>query len=145
MSIIDLQSTSDWFKRNQADIAVVIGFILVAIIAFGAGRLSAQEMIRKPIIIDEPTASSTLNILGNVSQSLNAAAGQGIQNITANAKGMFVASKSGTKYYWPWCSWAERIKPENQRWFNSEKDAQSAGYSPSVCIPQQAPAGYAKQ
>src|SRR3989344_8640361 len=145
MSIIDLQSTSDWFKRNQADIAVVIGFILVAVIAFGAGRLSAPEIIRNPIIIDKPNSSSTDGILNNVSQSLNSAMGQGIQNIAQNAKGIFVASKSGTKYYWPWCSWAERIKPENQRWFNSEKDAQSAGYSPSVCIPQQAPAGYAKQ
>jgi len=143
--IIDLQSTGEWFKRNQADMAIVIGFILVALIAFGAGRLATPEIVRNPIIIEEPAASSTNDILSNVSQSLNAAAGQGMQNIAQNAKGMFVASKSGTKYYWPWCSWAERIKPENQRWFNSEKEAQTAGYSPSVCIPQQAPAGYAKQ
>ena len=144
MSIIDLNRAGDWLKRNQADIAIVIGFVLVAIIAFGAGRLSAPEIIRNPIIINEPNASSSVNFLSNVSQSLNAAAGQGIQNIAQNVKGAFVASKNGTKYYWPWCSWAERIKEENKIWFNSEKDAQTAGYSPGVCIASEAPAGYVK-
>ena len=143
MSIIDFAQIGDWIKRNQADIAIAVGFVLVAVIAFGAGRLSVPEIIRNPIIIEEPNSSSTANILNNVSQSLNSAE-QGIQNITQNAKGMFVASKSGTKYYWPWCSWAERIKEENKVWFNSEAQAQQDGYSPSVCIPQQAPAGYQK-
>ena len=151
MSIIDLQSTSDWFKRNQADIAVVIGFILVAIIAFGAGRLSAPEIVRNPIIIDEPNLSNTASILNNVSQSLNSAVGDPVKasaTLTGQGglqKGLFVASKSGTKYYWPWCSWAERIKEENKVWFNSEKDAQAAGFSAGACIASEAPAGYIKQ
>jgi len=144
MSIIDIEIIGDWFKRNQADIAIVVGFVLVALIAFGAGRLTAPEIVRNPITIDEPNASSSINILGSVSQSLGAAVEQGTQNAAANAKGLFVASKNGTKYYWPWCSWADRIKEENKVWFNSEKEAQAAGFSPGVCIASEAPAGYQK-
>lgn len=147
MSIIDLSQIGDWLKRNQADIAIVVGFVLVALIAFGAGRMSAPEIVRNPIIIDEPNASSSVNIFGTVSQSFNTPVGESAGTSLTNqssAKGLFVASRGGTKYYWPWCSWAERIKEENKVWFNSEAEARQAGYSPSVCIPQQAPAGYQK-
>ena len=146
MSIIDFNRIGDWFRRNQADIAIAIGFVLVAVIAFGAGRLSAPEIVRNPIIIDEPEISDSVNILGNVSQSLNAAAGDLVnpasRDTGQSAKGLFVASRNGTKYYWPWCSWADRIKEENKVWFNSEKDAQTAGFSAGACIASEAPAGY---
>ncbi|MDD2753664.1 MAG: hypothetical protein PHT44_03590 [Candidatus Portnoybacteria bacterium] len=142
MSIIDFNRIGDWLKRNQADIAIAAGFILVAIIAFGSGRLSAPQIVRNPVIIDEPDSSSSANILSNVSRPIIGAAGESAS--MAGAKGLFVASKNGTKYYWPWCSWAGRIKEENKVWFNSEKDAQAAGFSPGACITSEAPAGYAK-
>lgn len=149
MSIIDLAQIGEWLKRNQADIAVVIGFVLVAIIAFGAGRISAPEIIRNPIVIDEPNALSSINVFGGVSQSFNASAGDPVKAPSvltgqASAKGLFVASRGGTKYHWPWCSYGERIKLENQIWFNSEAEAQKAGYSPCACIASKAPAGYVK-
>ena len=137
MSIIDFSQTGDWLKRNQADIAVFFGFILVAIIAFGAGRLSAPEVVRNPIIIDEPIGS--VNLLGAVSQPADGEVGP---SATTATKGLFVASRGGTKYHWPWCSYGEKIKLENQLWFNSEKEAQAAGYSPCACIASKAPAGY---
>ena len=149
MSIVDIDKIGDWLKRNQADMAIVIGFVLVAIIAFGAGRISAPEIIRNPIVIDEPNGSSSVNVFGSVSQSLNAPAGDPVKASStltgqASAKGLFVASRGGTKYHWPWCSYGERIKLENQIWFNSEKEAQKAGYSPCACIASKAPAGYKK-
>lgn len=145
MSIIDFTQIGDWIRRNQADIAIVIGFILVAIIAFGTGRLSAPEIIRNPIIIEEPNDSNSAGILNNVSQPLVLTAGEPIGTPLTNqvsAKGIFVASRGGTKYHWPWCSYGQKIKPENQLWFNSEKEAQAAGYSPCACIVSKAPAGY---
>lgn len=131
----------EWIKKNQGDIAIVIGFILVAFIAFGVGRLSAPEIIRNPIVIEEPLASSSVNLLGNVSQTLTGTAGESTQNL-AGEKGLFVASKNSNKYHWPWCAAAKQIKPENQIWFKSEAQAKAAGYSPSACIQSQAPAGY---
>ena len=147
MSITNIQTIGDWIRRNQADIAIVIGFVLVAIIAFGAGRLSAPEIVRNPIIIEEPNASSSASLLNNVSQPLGAAAGESVISASENqasTKGLFVASRGGTKYHWPWCSYGQKIKSENQIWFNTEKEAQLAGYSPCNCIASKAPAGYVK-
>ncbi|MDD2730508.1 MAG: Ada metal-binding domain-containing protein [Candidatus Portnoybacteria bacterium] len=125
-----LTKIGDWIKRNQADIALVIGFILVALIAFGAGRLTAPETVKNPLVVEQPFPET-------VSQ---AGAGQG--NRAENAQGQFVASRGGTKYHWPWCSYAEKIKDENKIWFNSEAEAQAAGYSPCACLQSKAPAGY---
>ncbi|MEK7160723.1 MAG: hypothetical protein AAB724_01715 [Patescibacteria group bacterium] len=146
MSIIDLERIGDWFRRNQADIAIAIGFILVALIAFGAGRLTAPEIVRNPIIIDEPNVSGSINIFGNVSQPAINEVGDPLEasGALAGQEGLFLASKGGTKYHWPWCSYAKNIKLENQKWFNSETQAQTAGYSPCACIASKAPAGYKK-
>ena len=144
MSIPDLtKKTGEWLKRNQADIVIFIGFILVALTAFGAGRLSAPEIVKNPVIIDESGVKTGVNLSGTVSQTVNAAAGE-IEAGQASAKGLFVASRGGTKYHWPWCSYGEKIKLTNQVWFNSEPEAQAAGYSPCACISSKAPAGYVK-
>lgn len=139
-----LSKIGDWLKRNQADIFIVAGFVLVAAIAFGAGRISAPEVVRNPVMINEPETSAVLNILGGVSQPLGSA-GQGTQGSVDGVNGLFVASRGGTKYHWPWCSYAEKIKPENQIWFNSETEARTAGYSPCACITSKAPAGFLPQ
>jgi len=151
MSIIDFAKTGEWFKKNQADIAIVAGFILVALIAFGAGRLSAPLVVKNPVVIEEPESSGAVNLLSNVSQSAINSAGHPVNSSTANTgqgglvNGIFVASKGGTKYHWSWCSYAEKIKETNKIWFNSEKEAQAAGYSPCGCIQSKAPAGYVAQ
>jgi len=144
---MNIQTIGDWIRRNQADIAIVVGFVLIAVIAFGAGRLSAPEIVRNPIVIEEPNSSSSAVIFNNVSQSLGATAGESAAMPLANqaaAKGLFVASRGGTKYHWPWCTYGQKIKLENQVWFNREKEAQTAGYSPCACIASKAPAGYQK-
>lgn len=132
------KQVGDWLKKNQADIAIVVGFILVALIAFGAGRLSAPEIVRQPVVIEEPQATSGINISDNVLQSL----GQPIGESGNGEKGLFVASKNSDKYHWLWCAWGKKIKPGNQIWFQTEAQAQAAGYSPCSCIQSQAPAGY---
>jgi hypothetical protein len=45
--------------------------------------------------------------------------------------GQYVASRTGSVYYFPWCSGAQNIAPANQRWFQSEAAAQKAGYRPA--------------
>lgn len=116
----------EWLQHNQADIALVVGFISVALVSFGAGYLSAPEIIKNPVLIEEPNFSIA-------------------STTSVNEKGLFVASRGGAKYYWPWCSWGERIKTENQVWFNSETEAKAAGFSPGECIQRLAPAGYQPQ
>ncbi len=135
-------STDFWLKigerikENQADLALIFGFVLVALLSFGAGYLSAPESVKNSVIIEEPNASST----GFFNQS--AAAGSAAAQ---QEKGLLVASRGGKKYHWPWCSWGKSIKIENQIWFNSESEAKTAGYSPCACIENSAPAGYVSQ
>jgi hypothetical protein len=141
MSISILAKIGEWVKENQADIAIVIGFILMGIIAFGAGRLSAPDIIRNPIVISEPNSTTSINFFSDVSQPVTDAVGEQIDS-QASAKGLFVASKNSKVYHWPWCASAKKIKPENQLWFKTETQAKAAGYLPSSCIIPEAPAGY---
>jgi hypothetical protein len=50
---------------------------------------------------------------------------------TLPAGGQFVASKNGTKYYFPWCGTVKNIKEENKIWFQTREEAEAAGYEPA--------------
>lgn len=151
----------NWLEDNQADIVLVIGVILIALISFGLGRLSAPKGNKEPVIIEQNQELGTKNndasILNNLEQgsdnaqnnpSTSAATGDlrpwnsDSAETAVSAKGIFVVSKNGTKYHWPWCSFAKKIKPENQVWFQTEVEAQKAGYSACGCIAKSPPAGY---
>jgi len=48
----------------------------------------------------------------------------------------YVGSIKSDKYHYPSCRYAQSINPENETWFNSKSDAQTAGYVPcGVCKP----------
>ncbi|MBI4127516.1 MAG: hypothetical protein HY459_00445 [Parcubacteria group bacterium] len=46
----------------------------------------------------------------------------------SRTEGKYVGSRNSNKYYPPTCSYAKRISPENQLWFESEEEAKAAGY-----------------
>lgn len=145
----------EFLKNNQSDIVLFVGVILIGLVSFGAGRLTAPQPIKEPIAIDE---SQVANI-GQTFLKPEAAATPGAEaasNQTANQpnntnteqnqnQGRFVASRSGSVYHWPWCSWAQKIKPENQIWFATEAEAQKAGYKRCSKFLELAPADYRSQ
>ncbi len=49
---------------------------------------------------------------------------------TATSSGNVIGSKSGKKYYFPWCGTVKRIKPENQVHFATIEEAKKAGFTP---------------
>lgn len=51
-----------------------------------------------------------------------------IQKASEAQKGVFLASRNGSKYYPLECPGASRIKEENKVWFSSEEEAINAGY-----------------
>ena len=130
----------DWVKKNQGDIALVAGFILVALISFGAGFLSAPGIQKSPLIIE--------NLQSGAGQSvINATAGE-LESPTltttppGSEKGIIVASKNSKIYHWPWCAPAKQIKLENQIWFKSEAEAKASGRTKCADFDKLAPAGY---
>ena len=91
------------------DFGLPILVILVGTASFGLGRLSVVEDARPAV---------------SIGQAASAAAA--IAPIAPG--GMFVAAKTGTVYYYPWCTAATKIAASNQVWFATEAAAQKAGY-----------------
>ena len=108
--------------------------VLVALGAFGLGRLSAASGQPVALRVIYPEASpaeplaNTAAVAGASTAAPAPAAGQGT--------GSYVASKNGTKYYLVSCSSASRIKEENKVYFASKKDAEAAGYGPAANCPR---------
>ena len=84
--------------------------ILVGIGSFGLGRLSAQETAQMPVQVSQAAAAAVLSPIEG---------------------GRVVASKTGSKYYFPWCAAALKIGEESKVWFESEEKARTAGYLPA--------------
>ena len=95
----------NWLQDNQADIVLVIGIILIALISFGLGWLSAPKNAGNNSVIIEDVGTGA--ILDNTKQESNneqnAANQNAANNETANPnsqqQGIIVASKNGTKYH----------------------------------------------
>jgi len=102
--------------KKQDKLILCIGIILISLISFGLGRLSVGN--KSKIIIQEPEIIETQFQVQE----------KGIINKT------LVGSRNSDKYHLPDCSWADRIKKENQIWFSTAEEAEKIGYKPASCI-----------
>ena len=103
------QKIKNVLQDAMGDFGIPVLVVLVGIASFGLGRLSALEDARPAISISQ--AASAAGAIPPISPG-----------------GMFVAAKTGTVYYYPWCAGATKIAPANQQWFATEVAAQKAGY-----------------
>lgn len=110
------------------DLYIALIIILVGTASFGLGKLSAVGVAHTPIDIEYASTttatSSAEGETGYQSESQPAAA--------IAAGGKVVASKTGDKYHFPWCSGAQRINEANKVWFDSAEEARKAGYEPAA-------------
>ncbi len=107
--------------KIKDDLYIVLMIILVGTASYGLGKISAYEKNKVPISIlrtQEKVLSAVLT-----------------SDVAQNQKAEVVASKSGTKYYYPWCTGVSKIKEENKVWFKSIEEARLAGLSPSANCP----------
>lgn len=104
-----------------------ICMVLIAIISFNLGKINALHQV--PIKI-----SDGANIFKAVSKNESQIVTKKGISVTSKprqpADTRVVASKNSNpkKYHYTWCSGAKRIKPENQIWFATVKEAKAAGY-----------------
>ena len=113
-----VQNLYYWVKNNESDIILTIGIVLISLISFGAGQLTAPQSDIEPIVIQNPSASI-------IQSAESVPVGE-----TTKEQGKFVGSINSSKYHWPECPWAKKIGPQNQIWFGSEAEAQASGYTP---------------
>ena len=124
MNIQELQQKIKYYMGEYItdEIYIVAVIVLVGLSAFGLGRLSFIEEQKIPVSIEyaKTAPANVLNSTRDFENQTEIAAG-----------GLLVASKNGSKYHFPWCSGAQRMKEENKIWFESKEEAQSAGYEPA--------------
>ena len=124
MNIQELQQKIKYYMNEYItdEICIVAVIILVGLASFGLGRLSFIDEQKIPVSI-EYSKTAPANVLNST---------RDFENQTKIATGgLLVASKNGSKYHFPWCSGAQRMKEENKIWFESKKEAQGAGYEPA--------------
>jgi hypothetical protein len=119
-----------WSKIEslRTEFLTAVLLILVALGAFGLGRLSALESSRPEVKI---LSASALRSEGDIIETNNDEINNKASTPPLNEGGKVIASKTGTKYHLPWCSGAKTIKEENKIWFDSYQDARDAGYLPA--------------
>jgi cell division septation protein DedD len=126
---------------------LLVALVLVSTASFGLGVVAGRDSgagegaggeeirIEKPpeTVIPEPPSPATTTAPkknpGTGSETTYEDASK--PSPSAASGGEYVASKTGTKYYLPWCGTAKRIKEENKVWFSSKAEAEAAGYEPA--------------
>ncbi len=133
---MNIPDVSDGIKQFLAKIppgAIYSAILLLSCTgSFGLGIIAAKEMDMaggegKGFWIEEVSATSTLPAA--VQSAVAPALEPEVADIPAG--GQYVSSKSGTRYYLPWCSGAKQIKEENKVWFTTKEAAEAAGYTPA--------------
>lgn len=116
------QGKLEYFLSGKYFIPLII--VLISIIAFSLGRISGIQEKRPPVrIISENTEPAHLEKVSG---------GEVKVFSTTSESGSVVASKSGTKYHYPWCAGAKQISEKNKITFNTILEARTAGYLPAT-------------
>ncbi len=99
--------------------------IIVGLIAFGLGRLTAapETVTEKPLV--QVTETRVVPQPSNTADTRSA----------DTQSALLIASKSGTKYHLSTCPGAKQIKQENKITFTSISEAEAAGYKPAANCP----------
>jgi len=111
-------------KENLLLVAIII---LVALLAFALGRLSVFYGEKGEFEVLYPSGQSASVIQGALALQNEALPPQ------LGAAGEYVASRTGTAYFFPWCPLALRIPAENRIYFPSRTAAEAAGYHGGRC------------
>lgn len=108
----------------------ILLIVVVSVVFFYLGRISAIKDENQGIGITYPPASRQVASVINSAQNSTTTT-EKVATSTTKAlvpSGAVVGSKSGKKYYFPWCGTVKRIKPENQVHFDSIEEAKAAGF-----------------
>jgi hypothetical protein len=123
-----LTDFAEKIKGHMRPFYTLILILVIASIFFALGRLSALESKHTPIKIEYKN-EQTGNLIGSVSTAAKSQVSTEVLT-PSNQSGEVIGSKSGKKYYYPWCGTVKRIKPENQVHFASIEVARAAGFTP---------------
>jgi|SRR3989338_7014443 len=115
-------------KSHQYHIFLAICIGLISSISYNLGQINSLKKV--PISIKESTdlKAEIFDAANSKSQTLNSKQAQNSKNQIQKIDTRVVVSTNSDKYHYSWCSGVKRIKDENKIWFETEADAQKAGY-----------------
>ncbi len=115
-------------KSSQYHIFLAVCIGLISFISFNLGKVASNE--KGSIKITEGANIYQATQKQETSNEVNTT--QLTPKTTPKPLDMrVVVSKASDskKYHYTWCNSWKKIKPENQVWFNSDKEAEAAGYT----------------
>jgi hypothetical protein len=122
-----LKKLKSWLSDDALYIGGVL--LLVGIVSFGLGRLSVGDGSAAREQSAAVGLLSNQNLPKSTMVSATSAAEVTPVAIFATSSATLVGSKSGTKYHRVTCPGAKTIKDSNKIYFQSESEAEAAGYS----------------
>lgn len=105
----------------------ILLLVSTAMIFFALGRLSVENTPKNEVKIGFVPSLQSATVINSQNTTTTT---QNLRELTPTEDGPVIGSKSGKKYYFPWCGTVKRIKPENQVPFNSIAEAKKAGFTP---------------
>ena len=122
--------------RKEPGTSLYIGLImvLIAIAAFGLGRLSALKSPNSGLKVLYPEGMTETRMGASAASGAVLASSEKTSSggtVQGAGQGEVVASKSGSKNHYTWCAGAKSIKKENKVYFASIEEARAAGYEPA--------------
>lgn len=122
--------------KIKDDIYIVLILLLVGMASYGLGIISSHERAKIPISIQTSRDYMTASVLNSTTNNTNRQTNPSTEtNTPVETSGEVVASKTGTKYYYPTCSGVSRIKEENKVWFKTIEEARAHGLTPAANCP----------
>lgn len=127
------------------DFYLISLMITLTLLGYGLGRLSKVTSNQEPVkiemlgeVIGQNSSINAYNI--ETSNSIAKDSNKSFETnnsmpVTSSLAGVYVGSRTSTKYHLPTCSGAKRIKEENKVWFKSKEEAESRGYTPAGNCP----------
>jgi|SRR3989344_8162260 len=111
-------------KCKSRELYIIMVIVFTSFGSFALGRLSIVMENRPAVVVNRP-------LLDKAPASSVLSEADGKKEDVGEAGGLLVASKTGSKYHFPWCVGAKNISESNKTWFNSYEEARKAGYLPA--------------
>lgn len=125
-----LDRIKKFINTNESELMLALGVVLISLISFAAGRLTAPGAEKQPITVERVRSAAHAN-----SAFQNITSDQDAQAPDGRTAGLYVGSKNSNKYHLPDCTGAKRIAEHNKIWFNSKEEAEGLGYTPASNCP----------
>lgn len=120
---LDFQKIKKILIENEDKIILAIGFVLVAFLSFGAGKLSETYHPQMPIIFKNAPDCPATPIGAEAVVSPNNS-----NTDTIKTQGKIIGNKNSKIYHLPGSASYNKISEANRVYFNTEADAEKAGY-----------------